>query len=86
MRLFGLASEYWPQLEAAYYQIDLLRQRPNRLLNLVYAWAIERLASDKLEQWIADLYEILPWQDIESETAINLESESFFAAQAKGGR
>ena len=55
------------------------------MLNWVYAWAIERVAADKLEEWIADLHEMLPWQDIESETAINLESESFFAAQAKGG-
>jgi hypothetical protein len=30
------------------------------------------------------LVELLPWQDSDSETATSLESESFFAMQAKG--
>lgn len=54
-------------------------------LNLVYSWAIERVAHDKLDEWLSDLYDLLPWQDSTSEAAANLESESFFAMQAKGG-
>lgn len=54
-------------------------------MNLVYAWCIERVDPDKLDDWIADLHELLPWQDVDSEAAVNLESESFFQMQARGG-
>ena len=59
--------------------------RPHRYLNMVYAWCIERVESDKLADWINDLNDLLPWQDTQSEAAVNLESESFLAAMAKGG-
>lgn len=55
------------------------------MVGLVYAWAIERVAHDKLEDWKADLYDLLPWQDSQSEAATDIESESFFAMQGKGG-
>jgi len=58
---------------------------PHRYLNMVYSWCVERVASDKLDDWLTELNDLLPWQDIDSEAAVNLESESFFAAQAKGG-
>lgn len=86
MRLCAIASERWSELDAAYYQIDLLRVKPHRYLNLVYSWCIERVAADKLGDWKADLVDLLPWQDTTSEAAVNLESESFLAMQAKGGR
>lgn len=85
VRLCTLAAERWPELDAAYYQIALLRQRPHRFLNLVYSWCIERVPADDLDDWKAELTELLPWQDVNSEAAVNLESESFFAMQAKGG-
>ena len=85
LRLCCIAAERWAELEAAYYQINLLRQRPRRFGNLVYAWAIERVEPEKLEEWQADLIDLLPWQDSSSEAAANLESESFMAMQAKGG-
>jgi hypothetical protein len=53
---------------------------------MVYAWAIERVAPDDLDQWHEDLRDLLPWQDTSSEAAVDLESQSFLAMQAKGGR
>lgn len=54
-------------------------------LNLVYSWCIERVEHDKLDDWLNELNDLLPWQDSNSEAAVNLESESFLAMQAKGG-
>jgi hypothetical protein len=86
VRLCWIASERWAELDAAYYQISLLRERPHRFANLVYAWVIERVPHDKLDEWQTELLDLLPWQDATSEAAVNLESESFLAMQAKGGR
>ncbi len=86
VRLCALASDRWAELDAAYYQTNLLRLRPHRFTNLVYAWAIERVKSDELDDWKNELLDLLPWQDVDSEAAVNLESESFLAMQAKGGR
>lgn len=52
---------------------------------MVYAWAIQRVAHDKLDEWHAELEELLPWQDSTSEAAANMEMASFLAMQAKGG-
>lgn len=86
VRLLDIAAGRWAELDAAYYQINLLKQRPHRLLNLVYSWCIERVEPDKLDEWIVELNDLLPWQSVASEAAVNLESESFLAMQAKGGR
>jgi hypothetical protein len=61
-----------------------LRLRPHRFANLVYAWCIERVAPDNLDKWHTELNDLLPWQDTDSAAAEELESESFFAMQAKG--
>lgn len=88
MRLCDLASHRWPEIDAAYHAspVPLLRMPPHRFLNMVYSWAIERVPADDLEDWKAELKDLLPWQDITSEVAENLESESFLAMAAKGGR
>lgn len=64
---------------------NLLRLRPHKFLGLVYAWAIERVDPDKLDDWLVELNDLLPWEDAQSEAAVELESASFFAMQAKGG-
>lgn len=84
VRLCDLAAQRWSELDAAYYQISLIRQKPHRYLNLVYAWAIERVPPDDLEEWLTDLADLLPWQDSSSAAATDLESKSFMAMQAKG--
>jgi hypothetical protein len=50
----------------------------------VYGWCLERVDPDKLDKWHAELNDLLPWQDADSMAAEELESESFFAMQAKG--
>lgn len=85
VRLCTIAAERWAEIDAAYYQMTLLRERPHRFLNMVYAWAIERVDPDKLDEWLAELADLLPWQDADSEAAAELESASFFEMQGKGG-
>ena len=72
VRLCVIASQRWAEIDAAYYQITLLRQSPHRFANLVYSWAIERVEHDKLDEWLAELIDLLPWQDTNSEAAANL--------------
>lgn len=85
VRLCAIAAERWREIAAAYYQTNLVRERPHQFLNLVYSWCIERIEHDKLDDWLNELHDLLPWQDSTSEAAVNLESESFLAMQAKGG-
>lgn len=55
-------------------------------MNLVYAWCVKRVAHDKLDEWLAELYDLLPWQeDSDTEAAAQAESDSFMAMQAKTG-
>ena len=85
VRLCCIAAERWPELDAFYHAspTPLLRLRPHRYLNFVYAWAIERVPYDKLDDWKAELVDLLPWQDASSAAAEELESASFFAMQGK---
>lgn len=64
--------------------MPLLRQKPHRFVSLVYAWAIQRIEHDKIEEWEQWLEELLPWQDSTSEAAANAESDSFYAMMNKG--
>lgn len=84
LRLCVIAAERWAEVEAEYYQINLLRQKPHRFANLVYAWAVSRIDPEKLDEFHEELVDLLPWQDVESEAAEQLESNSFFDMQAKG--
>lgn len=84
VRLCQILADRWPEIDAAYYQINMLRQKPHRIANLVYAWCIERVDPEKLDDWKSELMDLLPWQDVQSEAATQLESDSFFAMQSKG--
>lgn len=84
MRLAGLASSVWPQLEAHYYQIELLDLHPAKLLNLVYVWYLQNIPSDKIDEVLTELDDLLPWEDSTSEAAAEIESASFMAMMAKG--
>lgn len=85
VRLCGIAAEMWPQIDAAYYQVELLTLRPHRILNLVYAWCLERIDPEGLDSWLDEMRDLLPWQSADSEAGAMLESESFFAMQGTGG-
>jgi len=83
VRLCTIADERWPEIDTAYYPHAILREKPHRFLNLVYTWCIERVEHDKIEEWIEELHDLLPWQDATTEAAVNAESESFMAMMAK---
>lgn len=86
MRLAGIASSVWPQLEEAYYQINLLDLTPAKLLNIVFVWYMKNIPSDKIEEARATLDDLLPWEDSTSAAAEEIESASFMAAMAKGAK
>jgi hypothetical protein len=85
VRLYSVADARYAEIEAAYYQIDLMRVRPRKFINLVYAWCVARVAHDDYEKWHTELHDLLPWQDSNTAAAANMEAESFLAMQAKGG-
>ena len=51
VRLCVIASERFSELTAAYPLNDLIRERPWKFAALVYAWCIERVNPDKLDEW-----------------------------------
>lgn len=83
VRLCHIAADRWPELVASYYQTNLLREPLWKFSSLVYAWCIERVDPDKLDEWLTDLNDLLEWQSADSAAAEELESASFFAMQAK---
>lgn len=87
VRLCQIAADRWEEIDAHYHAspVPLLRMGPRRFASMVYVWCIERVPPEKLEQWIADLSEPLPWQDGDDDAGAELESASFFAMQGKGG-
>ena len=85
MRLCQVAADKWPLLRTAYPSVNLLRLPGHDFLNFVYSFAIERLPSDKMEEWLVYLDELLDWQDTDSEAAIEAESASFMNNLGKGG-
>lgn len=61
LRLYYIAEARWPEIDAAYPGVDLLRLRGHRFLNYVYAWALARVSasaqtSEEVEAWIEALY------------------------------
>lgn len=84
MRLAGIASSVWPHIEAEYYQIDLFSLSPAKMLNLVFAWYVQRIPEDKLDEAVDALDDLLPWETTSSAAAEELESASFMAMMAKG--
>lgn len=84
VRLCGVVADRWQEIDAHYHAlpIPLLKQPPWRITGLTYAWCVERVNPDSLEEWKAELSDLLPWQSGDSEAAIELESASFAAMQA----
>lgn len=50
----------WAEIEAAYYQIDLIRETPRKFLNLVFAWCVAAMNRDDREKWETMLTAPLP--------------------------
>lgn len=85
MHLCQLAADRWPSLRTAYPTVNLLALTGHDFLNFVFQFCMERLPSDKIEEWLADLEELLDWQDTDSDAAIEAESASFMSNLGKGG-
>ena len=51
VRLYSIASERWAEVEATYYQADILGYRIDRFFNLIFAWCVERVDHEKREEW-----------------------------------
>lgn len=85
VRLCAIAADRWDEIVAAYPQTNLLRVPRWKFLSLVYSWCIERVEPDKLDEWLQDLNDLLPWQDSTSDAAADLESASFMAMMQNGG-
>lgn len=82
VRLCWIVGGRWSEIVAAYYQINLLRQPMHKFIALVHAWALERVPHDKMDEWITEMEDLLPWEDVASEAAAEIESASFMAAMA----
>jgi len=84
LRLYAIGVQRWAEVDAHYYQVDLLTVRIDRYLNFVYAWAIER--AEKPEEWIMHLDDPLPGESPSahvSEAAAEAEGAMFMAAMAQ---
>lgn len=78
LRLYLIAAERWPEVDAAYPSVDLIRFPPHRFLNFVYAWCLARIEPDKLEEWLYLLNQPLPGQEKKVTDAMaESEGESF---------
>ena len=61
IRIFLIAEIRWPEIDAAYPGVDLLRLPVHRFLNYVYSWALQRIAkfassNEEVEAWIESIY------------------------------
>lgn len=83
LRLCRIADQRWAELDAHYIAVDLIRLPPDRFANAVLTWALDRTDPDKREEWLLELHDPLPWQDINSEAAVQAESDSFMSMMAK---
>jgi hypothetical protein len=87
LRLYAIAVERWAEIDATYYQADIIGFRIDRFLNCVYAWCVERINPDKREEWEAQLNAPLPGEDtrvvVASEADIEREGAMFMAAMSQ---
>lgn len=86
MRLCEIFADRYGDIVAAYHAspTPLLRMPPYQIVSMVYAWAVERVQPDGLNDWLTELRDLLPWQDVDSEAAAEMESASFMSMMAKG--
>lgn len=64
VRLLELAAHYWAQIDAHYYQIDLLELPIYRQFNMIYSWFLGRFAGNEeaLERFEEMLAEPFDWE------------------------
>lgn len=81
LRLFILAEDNWPRLDAAYYQVNMMALPLDRFLNCVYAWYVDRQDAKGYEEFTAWLTAPIPGETRRvSETSAEEEGSSFMDA------
>jgi hypothetical protein len=84
LRLYHIAADHWPVIDAAYPSVDLIRLRAYRFLNFIYAWCLDHVEPDKREEWIYMLNQPLPGRETKpTESELEADAESFMAAMAQ---
>lgn len=88
LRLYAIASERWPEIDAAYAEVDLITFPPHRFCNLVYGWCVKWLNEDKREKFDYDLTAPLPGTSTRhvSEATAEAEGAAFLAVMAMAGQ
>jgi hypothetical protein len=86
VRLCIFGAERWALIDGAHPGIDLLSLPPDRYLNVVYTWLVERTPTDKMTEMEEQLRLPLPGQE-DRVTAFQEEDEgaSFMNTMAKLG-
>jgi hypothetical protein len=82
VRLYAIADDYWPYIEARYYQIDLMEVSPTKFMNLIYAWCRE-VIHDQMEWERFEMELTEPIFDTKpSDATVDKEGEDFLAAMS----
>jgi hypothetical protein len=76
LRLYVIAAERWAEIDANYYSIDLISYPPHRFMNLIYGWCVERVQTEKREEWELMLSEPLPGQAKAAPTPLQVDQEA----------
>jgi hypothetical protein len=69
VRLASTATSYWARIDGQYtgQGVDLLSLPLSRFLNVVQAWALERMSGEDAEQWLIELDTPLPGDEFNEE-------------------
>ena len=68
LRLYAIAEQRWPEVDAQYPSIDLIRLPADRFCNFVYRFCLEHLAKPEArEEFDMRLKEPLPWDAVPGE-------------------
>jgi hypothetical protein len=88
LRLYLIAAERWPEIDAAYASVDLMRLPTYRFLNCIWTWCVDRVPSDKREDWITQMNEPLPGRKVKrapTQAELDADADTFMIALAAHG-
>lgn len=85
LRLFQIAEDRWPEIDAAYPSINLIKLPTHRFLNFVYAWAVAHIPPDKIEDFLFQLTAPLPGREKAKPTPSDADEDArLFMAAMQG--
>ena len=61
-RLYAIAEMRWPEIDAAYPQVNLVTLPMHRFCNFVYAWFVQRIDPEK-----RDMYDMMLTEPLEGQ-------------------